>query len=86
MPEALAVLFVFAVCVLVYAIAWMQTRRPSAVNVRDELQRLQAQEAWLHERLQRARRERWDDAMIAGLVDELCVITQQLAHLQSARR
>jgi hypothetical protein len=76
---------VFAVCAFVYVATWIQMRRPSTLNVRDELQRLQAQETWLHERLQRARREQWDDAMIVGLVDELCVTSQQLARLRSTR-
>ncbi len=78
MPEALAVLAVFAVCLAAYVAAWLRSRDPSLVNATEDLQRLQHHEAWLRERLQRAQLERWDSDMIAGIADELRATSHQL--------
>lgn len=81
MPEALVIFFIFAVTALVFVAAWIRGRDPSLVNVHDDLQRLRQHEIWLRERLHRAEREQWDDAMIAGLADELRATSLQLARL-----
>lgn len=84
MPEALAVLFVVAVCVVIYVAAWLRGRDPALVNAHEDLQRLRHHEAWLHERLHRAQLERWDADMIAGLADELRATSRQLARATTA--
>ena len=84
MPEAVAVLFVFAASVIVYAVAWLRSRDPSLVNVAEDVQRLRHHEAWLRERLERAQLERWDSDMIAGIADELRATSYQLARLRSS--
>jgi hypothetical protein len=79
MPEALAVMVVFAVCVVVYFVALFQSRDPARVDVREDFQQLQLHEAWLRERLHRAQREQWDADMIAGLAGELEIASRKLA-------
>lgn len=83
MPEALAVLLVFVVSIAIYAAAWLRGRDPSLINVTEDLERLRDHEGWLRERLHRARLERWDREMIAGLADELHATSQQLARLSA---
>ena len=87
MPEALVVFFIFAVTAAVFVAAWIRGRDPSLVDIHDDVQRLRQHEAWLRERLHRAEREAWDREMIAGLADELCATSNQLARLSvSANR
>ena len=79
MPEALAVLAVFAVVVIAWVGASLQARDPAQQNASADLQRLQQHAAWLQHRLSVARRENWGDDMIASLGAELDATTQQLA-------
>jgi len=79
MPEALAVVFVFAVSAFIYVAARFQSRDPARLNAPDERLRLQHHEAWLQERLHRAQREQWDADMVAGIAAELRATSQQLA-------
>ncbi len=81
MPEALAVLVVLALSVVIYVVAWFQSRDPANFNAAAELERLQLHEAWLRDRLQRATSEQWDHAMIAALTEELRATSQQLARV-----
>ena len=81
MPEALAVLLVFAVCIVAAAGAWLRSRNPSLINIDEDLHRLRHHETWLRERLHRARLERWDSDMIAGIADELRATSHQLARV-----
>jgi hypothetical protein len=78
MPEALAVLLVFAVCVFVYVAAWIQTRGSGGARSAADVERLQLHEAWLRERLLRAERETWDDDMIARIAAELRATSREL--------
>ena len=71
MPEAVAIIVVFAACVLIYVVAWFQSRNPANVDNAAELERLQLHEAWLRERLLRAELEQWDPKMIASITQEL---------------
>lgn len=79
MPEALAVFFILAVSVIVFAAAWLRGRDLSLINADDELQRLRHHEAWLRLRLELAEREQWSDDMIAGIADEHHRTSLQLA-------
>ena len=78
MPEAFVVFFIFAVSVIVFVAAWIRGRDPSLVNVHDDLQRLRHHEVWLRERLVRAEREQWGEAMIESLAAELRTTSRQL--------
>lgn len=78
MPEALAVLFVFAVCAFLFISARLNSRRPPGATPPDELQRLRLQEAWLRERLDRAEREQWGREMTESLAQELRATAHRL--------
>jgi hypothetical protein len=71
MPEALAIIVVFATCALIYVVARFQSRNPAKVDAAAELERLLLHEAWLRDRLSRAERERWDQKMVASITQEL---------------
>lgn len=79
MPEAFAVLAVFVVAIAAWIGAWAQARDPANYNARQEGERLQTQAAWLEQRVELARRENWDDDMIANLEAEREVIRRQLS-------
>lgn len=78
MPEAFAVLLVFAVSAAVYVAAWLSTRGSLSAHTVADLARLQQHEAWLRERLHRAEREQWGDEMIAGIAAELRAASREL--------
>jgi Tfp pilus assembly protein PilV len=78
MPEALVVLVVFSVAVLAWFGAWQHARNPANHRAADERVRLQQNLRWLEERLAVARRENWDESMIAGITTELRVTLRQL--------
>lgn len=85
MPEALVVFFIFSVTAIVFVAAWIRGRDPSLINLPDDVQRLRHQEMWLRERLHRAEREQWDDAMIAGLAADLRATSIELDRLSIVR-
>ena len=76
MPEALAVVLVFFVCIAIYIAARFQ--RQSAGDPAVEMERLKQHEAWLRERLLRAERENWGPDMTAGIAKELRATTQEI--------
>ncbi len=71
MPEALAVLAVFVVAVVAWVGAWMQVRNPAQRNPREDFVQAQQHAAWLEQRLEVARRERWENHLVASLTNEL---------------
>ncbi len=79
MPEALVIVAVFVVTVIAWVGAWRQARDPALHNPREELARLTHQAAWIENRIERARREQWDDSMLAALKAERATTTAQLA-------
>ena len=79
MPEAISVIFIFAVSVMVFFAASLRGRDQSLINADDELQRLRQQEAWLRQRLELAEREQWSHDMIASIADEHRQTALQLA-------
>jgi hypothetical protein len=83
MPEALAILFVFAVIIAIYLTAWVQSRNPALSNPQKESVRLQHHLAWLEHRLALARREKWGNEMIAPLVAEQAAAGRELARVQA---
>jgi hypothetical protein len=83
MPETLAVILVLVVSLGAYVAGVVQARRPIA-DYAAERSRARAQQAWLLEQMARARRENWDDAMVAELERQLAATTAELENL--ARR
>ncbi len=71
MPEALAVLAVFVVAVVAWVGAWMQARDPAQQNPREDFAQAQQHAAWLEQRLEMARRERWEQHLVVSLTHEL---------------
>lgn len=79
MPEALAILFVFFASITIGLYARGLANSVSATEQASEtLQTLQAQSLWLDERLRLAKRENWDNDMIAQLQQRIRVNAQQL--------
>lgn len=79
MPEAFAVLGVLVVAVAAWLGAFIRARDPALQNPAEDLQRMRQHADWLEQRLHLARRERWDETMIASLETELRTTAQQLA-------
>jgi hypothetical protein len=81
MPEAFAVLLVLIVCLGIYLFAWMRARHPAHRDAVAELRQLRLQHAWLGDQLQRAIREKWDQAMIDRLADQLNAANAKLERI-----
>jgi hypothetical protein len=86
MPATFILLPAVVIGVIVWIVAWWYTRRLANRNQRDEIKRLRNRAAWLEQRLDRARQERWDRAMILGLSDQLGTACQDLADVRHGRR
>jgi hypothetical protein len=78
MPEALAVLVVFVVCVIAYVGALLRARDPSQFDPRQERARLHEQRIWLEHRRALARKENWDHGMIARIETDLAETSRAL--------
>ena len=78
MPATLILLPAVVVGVIAWLAAWWYTRN-STGSPRDEIQRLRNHAAWLEQRLDVARQERWDRAMIVNLSDQLGTACNTLA-------
>ena len=82
MPEAFAVLAVFAIVVFIYVMMWLKSRDPAFHKPREELARLQHHLAWLKDRLAVAQRERWDPALQAGFVAQIEETARELGRVR----
>ena len=85
MPEALAIVVVFFVCIAIYFYARAQAADPSLQNPEQDRARLQQHAAWLQQRLRLAQQERWSSEMIAALNADLEGTNQALARSQARR-
>jgi len=79
MPEALVILFVFAIAGGAYLFARFQVQDPSRTDHVEDLKRLTEEHAWLEQRLGLARKENWDRTMIAPLVERHSLTARRLA-------
>ena len=88
MQAAFILLLGATIATIAWLLAWWHTRTPVDHGVRDELRRLKNHALWLEQRLDTARRERWDPAMIVTLSDQLGAACRQLARARqhAARR
>lgn len=78
MPEALVIFLVSTVCLAVYVGAWLRWRDPVRLDPGGERLRVTHQVRALEERLQQARRERWDETMLGNLEAELAATRSAL--------
>jgi hypothetical protein len=81
MPGLFPVLIALVMLALVaWLAAWRYVRNPQNCDPREDFRVLQRHAAWLEQRLDVARRERWDAEMIKRLSDELGVACNELSH------
>ena len=86
MPAATFILLLAVVIgVIAWLAAWWYTRK-SGNNTSDEIQRLRNHAAWLEQRLDVARRERWDREMILSISDQLGTACDALARARRRAR
>ncbi len=78
MPEAAAIFFVLTVSLGVIVYAGLQALDPAKRNLEADRRQLRHQHAWLTEQLAQAKRENWDQQMIARLTDQLDDATRKL--------
>jgi hypothetical protein len=80
--EALALVLVAAVTVIIFVVTWVGVRNDAGrypIAGRDQLE---AYRDALQKKALRAQQERWDDAMVARVTDELDEVEQRLARLE----
>jgi hypothetical protein len=85
MPLPLILLLAVIVGAFAWLGAWWNSRRRPETR-RAEIQRLNNHALWLEQRLDVARRERWDPEMIKSLSTQLGAACQTLARLQRGKR
>ena len=85
MPEAFAILFVFAAFAAVWIGSWLHSRNPANHQPAENAARLRHHAAWLRQRIERARQEKWDPDMMAKLEAELATISGELAAIDGLR-
>jgi hypothetical protein len=86
MPASLIILPAVVVALAAWLAAWLYTRSSAKPTARDELQRLRNHAAWLEQRLDTARQERWDPEMIVSLSNQLGVACEELSRAQGRTR
>ena len=79
MPVTLILLPAALIGLVAWIAAWWHTRNAAGRRQRDEIARLRNRAAWLEQRLDQARQERWDPPMIVALSDQLGTACQELA-------
>lgn len=86
MPATLILLPALALALVAWLGAWWYTRDAAKHGARNELQRMWNHAAWLEQRLDTARRERWDHEMIVSVSNQLSAACAQLARAQMRAR
>ena len=86
MPATFLLFPALVIGVVAWLAAWWFTHKPVENGERDEIIRLRNHAAWLEQRLDTARRERWDREMIASLSDQLGTACANLARAQRGSR
>ena len=79
MPASFILLPAFVIGITAWLAAWWYTRTMRGDQARDEFNRLRNHAAWLEQRLDIARQERWDHEMIVNLSDQLGAACDELA-------
>ena len=86
MPATFFILPALVIGVIAWFTAWCYTRSRRADTPREQVQRLRNHAAWLEQRLDTARQERWDREMINALADQLGVACEELGRAQNSAR
>ena len=86
MPASLFIVPAVVIGLIAWIMAYWYTRKSKADSPRDELERLRNHASWLEQRLDTARRERWDPGMIVSLSDQLGAACHALALAQRRKR
>jgi hypothetical protein len=86
MPASFILLPALAIALASVIAAWLYTRNDENHGPREEVQRLKNHAAWLEQRLDTARQERWDREMIISLSEQLGAACEQLARAQGRSR
>lgn len=86
MPASLILFPALVVALAAWVAAWLYTRSSAKPTARDELQRLRNHAAWLEQRLDTARQERWDRDMIVSLSNQLGAACEELARARGRAR
>lgn len=84
MPATFLLILVLTIALAAWLAAWWHTHTKAHSRPRpgEELQRLRNYAAWLEQRLDTARRERWDHDMIVSLSRQLGIACRQLSRAQ----
>jgi hypothetical protein len=86
MPASFILLPAVVIGVIAWLAAWWFTHRARPDSQRDEVERVRNHAAWLEQRLDKARVERWDPAMITCLSDQLGIACRELTRAQRGNR
>ena len=82
MPASFIILPAVVIGLIAWLAAWWFTHASKSDSPRDELERLRNHAAWLEQRLDTARQERWDRDMIVSLSDQLGAACGELSRAQ----
>ena len=85
MPATFILLPALVIGLAAWIAAWWFTRRDQRAP-REEIVRLKNHAVWLEQRLDTARRERWDRDMIVSLSDQLGAACDELARARRGTR
>lgn len=86
MPATFLLLPAVVIGMIAWITAWWYTRHQARSSPRDELERLRNHAAWLEQRLDTARQERWEHEMIVSLSDQLGSACHELASARNRDR
>jgi hypothetical protein len=86
MVETFTTLTLLSIAALVIFRIWFKRKQAAHAGSPAEIARLQHHEAWLRERLARAEREHWGEAMIGELVADLEETTQALTRATASSK
>lgn len=81
--EALAIVIVVVVSAIIFVVTWFGVQAESGRNAQAERDQLEAYREVLQKKALRAQLERWDDAMLNRLADQLEDVDQRLARISN---
>ncbi len=79
--EALAIVFVVVVSAMIFVGTWIGVRNDSGRHPLAARDHLEAYRDSLKQKAQRARADRWDEAMVAKIDHELAEVESRLAQM-----
>lgn len=79
--EALAIVVVIVVSAIIFVVTWFGVQADAGKNVQAERDQLEAYREALRKKALRAQIERWDEAMLDRIADQLEDVDQRLARI-----